>query len=130
LYTIAEHDAIRQEVQLLRPLVEKTSGDCGSELVGVGAASDNNNIARSIRTIAPLELESVEDGNSTGGMKRRMGRGGGEEPSLLDLGPRLKHISVINQLFKCLGTITNQLQLTVELSSSLQAPHPFPRTPS
>src|SRR6266436_1205081 len=62
---------------------------------------------------------------STSGMKRKMRRGG-EELSLLDLGPQLKHIdnhSVINQLFECLNTITNQLRLTVELSSSLQVPH-------
>ena len=63
---------------------------------------------------------------STSGMKMKMRRGGGEEPSLLDLGPQSKRIdnhSVIKQLFECLNTITNQLRLTVELSSSLQAPH-------
>jgi hypothetical protein len=59
---IAEHDAIRREVRLLRQLVEKTSGDHGSELVGVGAASDysdNDDIARSIRMTVPHESESV-----------------------------------------------------------------------
>jgi hypothetical protein len=63
---ITEHDAIRWEVRLLRQLVEKTSGDRGSELVGVGAASDysdNDDIARSIRTIVPHESESVEEGD-------------------------------------------------------------------
>jgi hypothetical protein len=63
---IAEHDAIRREVRLLRQLVEKTSGDRGSELVGVGAASDysdNDDIARSIRTIVAHESESVEEGD-------------------------------------------------------------------
>jgi hypothetical protein len=63
---IAEHDAIRRGVQLLRQLVEKTSGDRGSELVGVGAASDysdNDDITRSIRTIVLHESESVEEGD-------------------------------------------------------------------
>src|SRR5882762_2341712 len=63
---ITEHDAIRWEVRLLRQLVEKTGGDRGSELVGVGAASDysdNDDIARSIRTIVPHESESVEEGD-------------------------------------------------------------------
>jgi hypothetical protein len=58
---ISEHDAIRCEVQLLRQLVEKMSGDHGSELVGVGAASDNDDHAISIRTIVPHKLESVEE---------------------------------------------------------------------
>jgi len=58
---ISEHDAIRREVRLLRQLGEKMSGDRGSELVGVGAASDNDDHAISIRTIAPYELESVEE---------------------------------------------------------------------
>jgi len=58
---MAEHDIIRREVRLLRQLVEKTSGDRGSKLVGLGAASDNNDHARSIRTIVPHELESVEE---------------------------------------------------------------------
>ena len=63
---IAEHDAIRWEVRLLRQLVEKMSGDRGSELVGVGAASDysdKDDIPRSIRTIVPHESESVEEGD-------------------------------------------------------------------
>ena len=34
---IAEHDAIKHEVGLLRQLVEKTSGDRGLELVGADA---------------------------------------------------------------------------------------------
>jgi hypothetical protein len=48
-------------------LRQKTSGDCRSELVGVGAASDNDNHAKSIRTIVPHELGSVEmeDGDQT-----------------------------------------------------------------
>jgi hypothetical protein len=46
----------KREVQLLRQLVEKTSGNHGSELVG-GAVSDNDDRVRSIRTIAPHELE-------------------------------------------------------------------------
>jgi hypothetical protein len=52
-------------------------------------------------------------------MKRQRRIGGGEEPSLPK---RIDNHSVINQLFECLNTITNQLRLTVELSSSLQAP--------
>jgi hypothetical protein len=46
-------------------LVEKMSGDHESELVGVGAASDdsdNDDIARSTRTIVPQKSESVEEG--------------------------------------------------------------------
>jgi hypothetical protein len=58
---ISEHGAIRREVRLLRQLVEKMSGNRGSELVGVGAASDNDDHARSIGTIVPHELESVEE---------------------------------------------------------------------
>ena len=46
---------------MLRQSVEKLSGDFGSELVGVGAASDNDNHAKSIRTIAPHELDNVEE---------------------------------------------------------------------
>ena len=42
---ISEHDAIRREVRLLRQLVKKMSGDRGSELVGVGAASDNESLS-------------------------------------------------------------------------------------
>jgi hypothetical protein len=41
--------------------VEKFSGNCGSELMGAGAASDNDDHARSFRTIMPHELESVEE---------------------------------------------------------------------
>jgi hypothetical protein len=58
---ISEHDAIRQEVRLLRQLVEKMSGDRGSELVGIGVALDNDDHASSIRTIVLHELESVEE---------------------------------------------------------------------
>lgn len=46
---------------MLRQSVEKLSGDCGSELVGVGAASDNDDHARSIRMIVLHELESIEE---------------------------------------------------------------------
>ena len=63
---------------------------------------------------------------SSSGMKRKTRRGGAKEPSLLDLGPPSRTtstITVINQLFECLNAITNQLQSTVELSSSLQALH-------
>lgn len=86
---ISEHDAIRREVRLLRQLVKKMSGDRGSELVGVGAASDNDDHVISIRTIVPHELQSVEEddgdqmtrpdgeGCSSGsGMKRKSRRGG------------------------------------------------------
>jgi hypothetical protein len=51
------------EVRLLRQLVEKTSGDRGSELGAASDYSDNVDIARSIRTIVPHESESVEEGN-------------------------------------------------------------------
>jgi len=43
--------------------VEKTSGDCGSELGAASDYSDNDDIARSIRTIVPHESESVEEGD-------------------------------------------------------------------
>ena len=67
-------------------------------MADVGAASDNDNHARSIRTIVPHELESVEKDDSDqitrqeyqqwdeeGEEERRNRRA--EDPTLLNLGP-------------------------------------------
>jgi hypothetical protein len=73
---VSEHDTIRGEVRLLRQSVEKLSGDCGSELVGVGAASDNDDHARSIRMIVLHELGSIEedDGDQMARQKQQQQR--------------------------------------------------------
>lgn len=93
-------------------------------------ASDNDNHARSIRTIVLHKLENVEedgdqmvrkqqqrDEEERRSRRAELARPRAPEPNGID------NHSVINQLFESLNTITNQLQSTVELSSSLQAPH-------
>jgi hypothetical protein len=70
---IIEHNAIKREVRLLR---QNASGDCRSELVGVGAASDNDDHARSIRMIVLHELGSIEedDGDQMARQKQQQQR--------------------------------------------------------
>ena len=111
--------------------MEKSSGDCGSELVGVDTASDNDDHARSIRTIVPHELESVEedDGDQMARQEQRRQRDEEEDeerrsrraelprPGIPESNLVGNH-SVINQLFECLNTITDQLQSVVEFATS------------
>ena len=61
--------------------MEKTSGDCGSQLVGVGGASDSDDHAISIRTVVSRELESIEeeDGDQTAGKQRQRNENEDEE---------------------------------------------------
>ena len=96
----------------------------------VWVASDNDDHVRSIRTIVLHKLENVEedgdqmvrkqqqrDEEERRSRRAELARPRAPEPNGID------NHSVINQLFESLNTITNQLQSTVELSSSLQAPH-------
>ena len=66
---LAEHDAMKREVSLLRELVEKTAGrdfrdtarEAEEDFGSAGARSDDDDDARSVRTIVPHELERVEE---------------------------------------------------------------------
>jgi hypothetical protein len=99
----------------------------------MGAASANNDHARSIRTIVPHEFGSVEeeDGDQRARKQQQRVEEEDEERSRraelarprTPESNRVDNHSVISQLFECFNTIINQFQLTVGLSSLLQVPH-------
>jgi hypothetical protein len=139
----AEHDAIKREVGVLRQLVEKRDGD----FAAAGTLDDDDD-ARSIRTIVPHELERVEEEDEDQIAKqeepqdedeeeerrtRRVELGRPRTPEPMSLGmthdeediarsssPRQ---SVIDELFQRLTSLSTQLESAIELSSSLQAQH-------
>jgi len=145
----AEQDAIKREVGLLCQLVEKTTATAAREEDGDGGASDDDD-ARSIRTIVPHELERVEEEDEDHMAKeqqqqdeeeeeerrtRRAELGRPRTPEPMSLGmthdedmPRSSSSSrpsssVMDELFQCLASLSNQLESAIELSSLLQAQH-------
>jgi hypothetical protein len=145
---IAEHDAIKREVGLLRALVEKTTNNDARnherEEEEFGAADDD---ARRIGTIIPHELESVKEEDEDQiekqeqqledeeeeWMSGRVELGRLRTPEPMGLG--ITHLSdeedtcsrsprspsVIDKLFQRLTTPSSKLGSAVELLSSLQA---------
>jgi hypothetical protein len=134
---IAECNAIKQEVGLLRQLIEKMTNNyvCSREEEELGAGDDD--------AIVPRELERVEEEDEGWIEKqeqqfRRMrraelGRPRTPEPMGLGMTPLLddkdqglnspRPPSGIDKLFEWLTTLSSKLELPVKLSRSFQAQH-------
>ncbi|KAE9401407.1 hypothetical protein BT96DRAFT_918865 [Gymnopus androsaceus JB14] len=102
---LKEQEAIRHEVRLLRDLVEARRED----------DDDTDDDARSVDTVVPHELESVEEEEED---DHSLGRPRTPEPSSLGMVD-----SRVDDLTTRLTTLSVQLESALTLSSTLQAQH-------